>query len=603
MRKGQVILLLLLSLIIAGTLFNSSLFEYETLASYFLYTILSSALAMYFGVLLLTSKNEFRVTYTYASFCFILFSLYILAHPFLIHGTVNFKSVYIAISLLLFITLIGLFSGVKLNFRWFNTLISSFVLVESIVCLAQYFGFCNSLNVYFKVTGTQVNPNITAMFIAMAFPSLWVTLFNQNKLFKNIAFITLLLSAVTLYLLKCRTAFIGASVASAIVLNYRYGWAKLLLNKSNKVFMIGLLILLSIGLIIPISLKMYYAKQASAEGRSTIWNISLGLIGQKPMLGHGYDQFERQYNLRQARYFESGKATEKEVQNASFVYMAYNEFLENTVEGGIVGLLLFLGVIVSLLFHHRFVNSGHFTTEPAKPYIGEFRVIAIAGVAAFAVMSLVNFTIQAVPVWCLFIVFAAMLSAGERFVITLKSLWRKAFAIMLIFIGLYFVTMQTIKAKGFMQVKNATQLIEQGHAREAVDALSPYENYLYNSENYLQCYAKALYTNGAYKEALLQYAKAANYTSNPNLFINTGVCNQMLGNNALAEKNYKQAMNIVPNQFEVRCRLMQLYDQAGDTSKSMNMARSIVRMPVKINSEEVELYKAVAQKVLDKYEQ
>ena len=72
-------------------------------------------------------------------------------------------------------------------------------------------------------------------------------------------------------------------------------------------------------------------------------------IAEKPILGSGYGQFEHDYNLAQAHYFATGKATQQEIYNASYVHMSYNEFLENLFEGGIIGLVLFVGLLVALL--------------------------------------------------------------------------------------------------------------------------------------------------------------------------------------------------------------------------------------------------------------
>lgn len=65
------------------------------------------------------------------------------------------------------------------------------------------------------------------------------------------------------------------------------------------------------------------------------------MIAENPFKGYGYGLFERNYNLKQASYFANQTSSNTERRNASFVAMAYNDYLEQTIEGGILGLLFY----------------------------------------------------------------------------------------------------------------------------------------------------------------------------------------------------------------------------------------------------------------------
>src|SRR5205085_12006605 len=106
----------------------------------------------------------------------------------------------------------------------------------------------------------------------------------------------------------------------------------------------------ALALILFICQYAYTVKKVSAESRLLVWKVALQLFSDRPATGYGYGTFEKYYNLHQAAYFQTGSASEKEIKNASYVRTGYNEFFENCVEGGIVGVTLFTAIAVLLLF-------------------------------------------------------------------------------------------------------------------------------------------------------------------------------------------------------------------------------------------------------------
>ncbi len=84
--------------------------------------------------------------------------------------------------------------------------------------------------------------------------------------------------------------------------------------------------------------------------------------------------------------------------HAGHVHMAYNEFIQQMVEGGLLGLLFPVCILLCLLIP-PLADKDRFTGMSGAAY---------AGMIAFALMSMVNFTVQAVPVMCLSALYAAM---------------------------------------------------------------------------------------------------------------------------------------------------------------------------------------------------
>ena len=105
-----------------------------------------------------------------------------------------------------------------------------------------------------------------------------------------------------------------------------------------------------------------------------IWKLSAGMVIEKPLTGYGYGRFEYDYNLNQANYFSEGNATASEIKNSAYVRMAYNEYLQNAVEGGLVALLIISALFLSLLI--RFPSGTRIDI-----------ISAYGGIAAFVCMS------------------------------------------------------------------------------------------------------------------------------------------------------------------------------------------------------------------------
>jgi O-antigen polymerase len=206
--------------------------------------------------------------------------------------------------------------------------------VESTICFLQYLKVIDSLNRVFPVTGSWENPNVTAMFVAMAIPSVFILYIENKKHLHRLANFLLFLFIIILLILKCRTAFIGSMAGILVILNYRYRLFQKAKEKSNRSAVVIIAVIL-FAFLVPAINYAYRTKKNSADGRKLVWKISAKMVLKKPLWGYGYGFFERNYNLSQSTYFEDGNGSPSEMYNAGFVKMGYNEFIQNTVEGGL----------------------------------------------------------------------------------------------------------------------------------------------------------------------------------------------------------------------------------------------------------------------------
>ena len=531
--------------------------------------------------------------------------------------------------------------------------------IEALICILQYSGYINSVNSFFKVTGTIVNPNTTAMFLVLCFSAGMhiLSIFsvraektksqrsrksdrlnepkdsNRMKTTKSLfVLVGLVLIIVAIVLLKCRTAFIGVIAIIVVIWGSRFRFTRWNNVRRRLRLLIPVLVLI---FLLPILLFLYKAKEDSSRGRLLVWKVSTQMIQESPWTGYGYGLFERNYNLAQAKYFNSGKATEEEIERADHITLAYNEVIESTVEGGVIGTTLFLGFI-GLLIHkclrqfrniHNSTSSFIKSSEKGEAIRNQvsLNAPAFAGVIAFTLMSLVNFTVQAVPVMCVFIIFSSLISAQDITVFQDKALtdknqflkakeqlinvrhsnkYQNQIVALILLVSVFAIELPFIKT-GFAQyhLGKSVKTISTGNPaniERTIETMKDRRPELSSCEGYYRYTAFAFFKLHDLQSAIEYYSEASKLTSNPDLFLSRGVCYEKIGQYSAAEADYLTASYIVPNRIIPKYRLMLLYLQRSNSKEASAMARQIVEMQPKVNNSQAEAAKKAAQEVLRK---
>lgn len=603
----HILLLVLLTLILAGALVNHNVLGPSTLVAYFLYTITAALLAGIVGLTQLKGNRSFLVPNPAPLFFFVLLTLFYVIQGLLNNkGLLSLRHYFLLIDCLLLLACCLSFVTGRLLFQKVCIVITLLAGAEAVICLLQYVGWINSQNSFFKVTGTWVNPNVIASFLALSIPAVLLVLFEGKTIYRQIGRVVLGLCLIALFLLQCRTALIGTVVVLAIVYNWKYD----LLSQLKQRFRIGFRLVLSaimVGLLIVVGFYFYNSKKESADGRSFIWKISFSLIREKPLTGVGYGRFEHDYNLAQARYFKDHNAEQQEINNASFVRMAYNEFLENAVEGGIAGLLLFTGLLFSLVIRRPVRRSSSkapgIKEDPSKAYDSNSLagIAAYAGIAAFSVMSVFNFTVQAIPVMGVFILYAAYHITNVHVTGSKnnnRSFPARPVAITLSMVSLLACMVMLLSVTAYIRNKIAHRTFKEGNRQEAIGMLVALENELKGAVYYWQHYGNLLYEQKKYDLAVDKFAKATAFSSDPDLYLRIGNCYYKTGEYTRAEAAYLLALNMVPNRFKPRYALMKLYLNRNDTAHVLHTAAELVALQPKVPSREVTIYKKEAQMII-----
>lgn len=357
---------ILITIVIISSLINCNYFGATTLAAYFFYTVAIAIASLYTWLPLFKIKQPVLIAYPLPIYCFILLTLFYIVHSYF-NAFFDVRLFLLIGNCLLLISNSILINTKAININKLFKIISILAFIESLVCICQYIKLVPSLNMYFPVTGTWGNPNVIAIFLAMALPSTISLLFFSSYKNKCLGLVMLPFIGFAIVILKCRTAYIGAIITAVMITSFYYA-SIFNLNTFLKSFKVLAVIILSIACLSILSFFLYKMKLASADGRVFIWKISSRLVQYYPISGVGLGNFEQAYNLQQANYFNNEAFTKTEVLNASFINMAYNDFLQHAVEGGFIGLILFLGLLISLLVKRHQFNKE--TSHIVFSYIG-----------------------------------------------------------------------------------------------------------------------------------------------------------------------------------------------------------------------------------------
>lgn len=515
-------------------------------------------------------------------------------------------TIYMFVLYLLLRSATVLFSSLKFKFKPFFYGIIILSTIESLYCILQSLGICKSHSLLFPVTGSYNNPNVTAIFLALTIP---VFLYFFRKKFKWLIRICFFMLLTALLLLKCRAAFIGTIISVVIFYGLEYNLISWIKNNKSKPTAKALFIL-SFLIIIPLSSYLYNAKKDSADGRKFIWKVSAVMALEKPLMGYGYGYFEKEYNLYQADYIKDGKATPKELKNAGPVIMPHNELLHNLVEGGFIGLLL-TGLFFGSLFFALKWQTGIDGGKPNKTELKDsYFNISYAGVIAFIGMSMVNSTIQIMPVMALLIIYAAMICS------TSKSLWFPSFLKFQLNSNAFpiFFKTTTVVLSGYMlyivsgmaiadrENKKVSIFQKEKHYQEALQIMQDLKNNLAGDPNYWRNLGIIYMKTKNYQQAIDCFTIAKKWSSLPDLYLAPGMCYERLHQYPKAIAEYKQLVLLLPSKFGYRFRLMQAYFKNKDTVNTVITAKEILGLEAKIPSAKVERYKKIAWNLIQKIE-
>lgn len=553
--------ILMFAILVLATI-DTRMFVYPSLSRTLLSEIIILTLAVSCIFYCITKKKHFIIT-KFVWFIFI-WVAYITIHYTYSFPHEQYRTIYLSVTLLTIPTVAFYLRQRVISRTQCEDMLLAVAIIHLIYIIAQWLRLIDSGNKYFPLTGSYENPTVTALYFVGCVPIIVARIKNTPK---NIYY-TILLTAciIAIVVLHCRTAYMGLGIEIII------GTISCLRTKNKSLrfsyrFIVAFLVLLMVTVAI---IKLYNMKRDSADGRLLIWKLSTEMIIEKPA-GHGYGTFEKYYNLRQAEHFAQGNGTETEKRNASFAPVPYNDYLEHSVEGGIIGvsfLIAFYYLLVRKSIQNKDTTS--FTT-----------------ISAFAFMSLTNFVYTSILPWLLLMFYCAFVIADTKSSDNEKSNVSPPVPIILITLfitGIFKIFMITKSQLTLLYYKEKVVNGEYVHR----SGLLSLQNHIGTSEAYWNLLAYNDILSRRYTEAIADITEALNYTSAPQTLEMAFYTYMQLGQEREGIKFIHTINNMQPVLLRPKLLLMQYYDKLGDSSKALHYAKEIEFLPHKIDSKESE---------------
>lgn len=436
------------------------------------------------------------------------------------------------------------------------------------------------------ISGSLDNSGIYAVILAIIAPLAFYNLLrlkNSFRLLSVIDKIVLVLSSLYTILIltllpmtMSRTGWFAAISGCAVVLlmhlksicNWSNGKLKLI------TFLIFCLLLIS-------AIPAYLLKQNSADGRLLIWKISTTLIPDNIFTGVG--NFAGAYGEAQEAYFRNANRSENDKMIAGAPDYAYNEYLQVLIEDGIVGLVIFIGILF-LAFYNLFKSDIN------------NRIAVIGMMTSITVAMSFSYPLHIFETHLLIFAITILAITFPRNEFADKyRICKETIAVVLLFIFSYYLAVDDNKIGNGREAKRQWDIIRGIYVREDYEDLyklyAPLYPYLDSNPEFLLEYGRCLSCSGLIEKSNEVLYKGLKVSSDP-MFCNVIGRNYMnSGDYDKAEAMFKSAFYRIPHKKYPLYLLMLLYEKEGRHDKVIEMAELILSLPDKINSEETRFLK------------
>lgn len=461
----------------------------------------------------------------------------------------------------------------KLNYFFLYTsiLISDIILI--ITGYLQYIGYITSDSSFCKITGPYQNSSIYAGVLCLLMSAIiaWCLYPGYRLRYQKLyitSVILFILSIPPLLITTCRSAWLALLLVSIImycthspqIIKRTMKWSLFHI----KLGTIGLVLLTTIFIY-----GLYILKKDSVDGRLLIWKVTLQMIKDKPITGFGSDGFISNYMFYQASYLKSN-GSDREKFLAGNNHIVYNEPLRFTVEYGLLGLLLYIGIV-------------HMVLKKQKTNISILlaRSVLMSGV----IWGFFSYPGNAFPVLVIIMLaFLVTIMNKKRKYIkhkssinVLKSIRLLNLSISCIFLisGIYIYHNHHI-------FFNSLKLIHENKIENFISECSKLERIMKNETFFWMIYCKALERE---KYDCLLLEKITNWERLypcSDVYIMKGDLLQRMQKNDQAEDAYWLAHYMVPSRQKARSRLALLYKKEGLMDDALVLVHDILSEKVKI---------------------
>ena len=473
----------------------------------------------------------------------------------------------------------------KKHYRILVSGIMLLILLNALYGILQYAGFLPSQVKDFRLGGSFGNPGPYSNFLVLIIPFSYIVVTNR-KYFPGIQYLlgvlAIVLTIIVLPLTNARTSWICFAASAVIYLFIHFAASgkirKILTNTLLKIFVV----LAIISLTAVTSYYLYHYKKDSASGRMFIWKVTLNMIKDKPVFGHGFDSYAIKHNDYQADYFKRNPNDIKNAYLSDNTTFAFNEYLQIASDMGVVGLLLFMFPVVFALlprFHEKEKNkAGYFLFLTSKIII----IVFITG-------SLFSYPLRSLPSQALLYYALATISAtGDLKVKYTVRLEKKRIGYLAVLFAVLLIPFYSNQLKRFSSEKQwlkTFNLMRKGNFRKAyTDYAELYPVMKYN-KYFLFNYGAELTLMKKYDEAVGILNETLPYLNDADVYLYLGHAYEETGQLGKAEECYLHAGYIVPSKLFPKYSLVKVYQKTNNEKKAVELAKEISEMNVKVETD------------------
>jgi O-antigen polymerase len=461
--------------------------------------------------------------------------------------------------------------------------------VQSAIGIYEHFFYAtdvNGLQLKSAMSGTIGSSNSLGQFFTISLLAGNAVLWKTPNRFKWIILIIAAIILTSLLLTRSRGAILalicGFITMKVLMVDFTPG-RKHRLKKYRWSIISGIAVSLT-GFL----LMLYQMDAESSFGRLFVWDISLQMYFDHPILGLGFNRFGDYFNTYQANYLALPENMHLAYKAAN-LKQAHNEYIQAFVETGIVGGLIYLAIWLTAFF---FILTK---VKSSQYYVG------IA--AIFISLSIHSFLDTPMRFPAVGIIWYLALAFADKKAISIK-IPRIAAGLL----SFFFLISLVLGIPFFVKQYNANRYWGRGlssaRTYQWTNAISHYEKanlVLVNNMKLRFNLGAAHIMNGNYFKGIGLLEQAKSQMTDFNLLMSLGYGYMQTSQFLKAENSYNEALFLFPDRLYPRVLLAEVYLKQGYFNKAKRELLLVLNRKTKIHTEDVRKVIAEAKQLWRQY--
>ena len=488
------------------------------------------------------------------------------------------------------LVLLLIVKGQRISDFFYITVVWSLIVlggIEATIGFSQLFEIIPSRHSLYAFTGTFYNPGPYCGYLAMTFPIALNEYLRLHTLkVKGIVETVGCYLSLSVCLIQICLLFTGSSRAALLaafisgiwtycsfynkkILGFVHSFHKNRFLKISGIMLCALLICIAV----------FMLKTQSALGRLFMWKISVLAISESPFIGHGYNSFAHAYGEAQERYFSGNDYSEWEELVAGNPDSAFNEYLQITVEYGVVALVIMIVCICFCLYR------GY----------QKKRISACGGIISLLIFAIFSYPMH-IPAFI--ITFILLLVAC-----VVEDTWKEWVSLALLSGILSFYILKNNnydECCEWYDCRTRYRLGAYDVAKEGYEKLYPVLN---KKALFLYEYGHCLHKLKEYDASNEILKEAMAYSCDPMILNIIGENYRQKQHYDRAEEYFMRSVHRLPGRIYPYYLLFQLYAQAGyfHVEKMKQMANIVLTKQPKVHSGAIDEMRREVKNTLDKH--